>query len=86
MQTSRRTSSSAQAAHRKRAFQVGERAGRVDAGVEQDDTVAGATAQALPCGTPGQGRGKAQAKDAGKHALAPSELALTRTVGHRRRA
>ncbi len=72
-------------AHRQRPFQVRERPRRVDAGVKQHDPIAGGDRPGVAVGNAGPGQGQAQAKDAGKHTLAPPKLAFTRTLGHRRK-
>ena len=72
-------------AHRKRPFEVGERARRVDAGVEQDDPIARRHRPGVAVGHAGPGQGQAQAKDAGEDALAPPKLRLALSLGHRRK-
>ncbi len=73
------------AAHRQRAFEMGERAGRVDAGVEQHDPVAGGDRPGVAVGDARPGQGQAQAiTRRGKHTLAPSKLGRLRvSLGHR---
>ena len=52
-------------------------------GVEEDDPVAGADRERVHVRHPGPGKRQAQAPNAGQHALAPAELALSPRLAHR---
>ena len=75
-------SSQPQVAHGERPLEVRERVGTVHAGVEQHEPSPADTAQALQCGTPGQGSGRRRRKTPGSTRSPRPSSRLLSHLGH----